>query len=99
MPEITDIVLVAFLIGVLVAGITEVIKIPAAKKWKGAAKPTWWRVLIRTIPIMLGTLIGCPFFDAPWGLVVGGAAGVLCAVFYKKAKKLILGLRQEDLKD
>ena len=99
-PGVSDVLLVAFLVGILVAGVTEIIKMPAKKKWKTEAKkPMWWRILIRIIPICLGTLIGWPFFDIPWGLVVGGSAGVLCMLLYKKAKKLIMNFKQEDLTD
>ena len=89
-PNVADVMLVAFVVGILVSGITEVLKTPFKGKWKGQKKPTWWRVSIRAVPVFLGTLVGWPFFDDPWGLVVGGSSGVLCTVLYKRAKKFIV---------
>lgn len=99
-PAVGDILLVAMLVGIVVAGLTEIIKIPAKKAWpKEELKPVWWKIIIRLIPICLGTLAGWPFFDTPWGLIVGASAGTLCALLYKKAKAIIKNLTKEDVTD
>jgi F0F1-type ATP synthase assembly protein I len=92
-PDFTSIMLVAFLVGIVASGVTNIVKKPVEKAWCRDKKPLWWEIGVRALPVVIGTLLGWPFFDAPWGLVVGGAAGVLSAVLYQRAKKFITSMK------
>ena len=100
-PAVVDLLLAALLIGVVVYGVTEIVKIPYHKhcKKKGKEHATWWRIFIRIVPMGLGALLGSFFFVFPWGISVGGGAGLLCTLLYKKTRKLISSFRDGDLTD
>ena len=94
MPEIYELSLALLLIGVASFGITEVVK-NWCRRWvsKEGADPGWWQGLFRLIPISIGTLMGSQFFDWPWGVSLGAAAGVLSVLLNKKARDLIKSIR------
>ena len=97
LPEITDIVVAVFLIGIAVFGITQVIKtISRAIVPKAETDPLWWQAAFRIIPISLGTLLGGYTLEWPWGLLIGMSSGVLAAALYVKAKQLVSSFKVPD---
>ena len=93
-PDITTLLLVLFLVGVIASGITEIIKLWLHKRTSAkTTSPRVWRGFFRLIPIVLGTLMGAQFLASPWGLATGAAGGTLSVVVYKKAKTLISNLK------
>ena len=93
-PDITTLLLVLFLVGVIASGITEIIKLWLHKRTSAkTTNPMLWKGLFRLIPIILGTLMGTQFLDSPWGIATGAAGGTLSVVVYKKAKTLISNLK------
>jgi len=91
-PSPENIIIVLFLVGVAAYGMTEVIKIWCRKlqpKKEDASDPSWWQVVFRGIPIIIGASLGNLFLEFPWGVVTGICSGVLAALIYKRAKQMI----------
>ena len=93
-PDITTLLIVLFLVGVISSGITEVLKTWIHKRTSvKSTSPALWKGVFRLIPIVLGTLMGDQFLTYPWGIAAGAAGGTLSVVVYKKAKALISNLK------
>lgn len=93
-PDLTTLLLVLFLTGVIASGITEILKTWLHGRTSAkASRPLLWKGIFRLIPIILGTLIGTQFLVYPWGIATGAAGGTLSVVVYKKAKALITNLK------
>ena len=94
MPDLTEMFAVLFLIGVVSSGVTQILKLAGRKKVpKGAGDPIWWQVTFRIIPTLVGTGLGTQFFKYPWGMVVGASAGLLSAVLFNKARKILENIK------
>ena len=89
-PDIMEMLLSLFVIGVVSSGITEILKL-ACQGIKPAkdSGAVWWLVTFRTIPISLGIGMGNYFFPFPWGVSIGASAGVLSVLLYSKSREFL----------
>jgi hypothetical protein len=93
MPDLTEMFAVLFLIGVVSSGTTQILKLAGRKLVpKGTGDPVWWQVTFRVVPTLVGTALGTQFFAYPWGMVIGASAGLLSAVLFNKARKIVENL-------
>ena len=92
LPSWQSVLAILGVTGILTYGATEIVKL-ICRKWVGpdvdTEDPVWWQVAFRILPIALGATLGNVFLSLPWGAAIGGCAGIVNIMIYKKVTDLI----------